>query len=442
MKTISIFKKVALAFLALPLVFSCTDDATGDNNGKNGNNTGTTSASGYVVGFQSFPVGGGDPVDYLLELDNLEALTKGELSVEKKGITQLGWQYYHSANNKLLAAGYTNKAEDRTCKTYGYTAEDELKEFGNFKFEEALNCFNTIDSKTVLAVDLRFFGYQDKKFYFINTETGQLEKIVEHPIDIVKGDGTAANPGSIPWVTGMVERAGKLFVSYFKFSGVENDYTTPDVGKAYVAVFKYPSMELEKIIEDTRTSPIGIHGHNTGVQKVENGDIYSYSSSSLTSTFTQATKPSGILRIKNGATDFDPDYFFDVENAPNGGKIFWMDYVGNGKALARIVLDDTKYINGSESNHWYNYYTNDNLKLVVLDLNNKTVTDVSGAPNPHGKRYTASLFTEGGKAYVTCATGDFNNPESYVYAVDVEAATATKGAKILGKGLKGIFKIK
>ena len=69
--------------------------------------------------------------------------------------------------------------------------------------------------------------------------------------------------------------------------------------------------------------------------------FYSFSTSALSAGFTAATKPSGILRIKNGATEFDKDYFFDVENAPNGGKLFWMDYLGNGKAIARIILDDT-----------------------------------------------------------------------------------------------------
>ena len=53
------------------------------------------------------------------------------------------------------------------------------------------------------------------------------------------------NPGSIPWVTGMVLRDGKLFVSYHKWMA-DGSYVTPDVDRAYVAVFKYPEFELEK----------------------------------------------------------------------------------------------------------------------------------------------------------------------------------------------------
>ena len=79
--------------------------------------------------------------------------------------------------------------------------------------------------------------------------------------------------------------------------------------------------ELDKIIYDERTSPIGVNGHSTGIEQTENGDIYSFSTSALSAGFTLATKPSGILRIKNGETEFDQDYFFNVEEATNGGSL-------------------------------------------------------------------------------------------------------------------------
>jgi len=72
----------------------------------------------------------------------------------------------------------------------------------------------------------------------------------------------------------------------------------------------------------------------------------------------------------------------------------------------------------------------------VIDLVNQTVTDVAGIP-AHGHRYTSPMFVEDGKAYISSST----DTETYVYIVDPETATATKGAKVLGLGLKGIFKI-
>ncbi len=394
---------------------------------------GPTAVSKYVVGFQS--VGS---EDYILELPSLESLTKGEISVEGQGTPLKGWRFFHSVKNTVFTAGYS---DDDKCIAYGLDKDGKLVEKGNFVFQSTLDNYAAIDDKTLLAVELSYGGLSDKRFHIISAETGKLEKIVEHPIDIDKGDGTTKNPGSIPWVTGMVLRDGKLFISYHKWLA-DGSYVTPDVDRAYVAVLKYPEFELEKIIEDNRTSPIGVNGHSTGIEETENGDIYSFSTSALSAGFTAATKPSGILRIKNGATEFDKDYFFDVENAPNGGKIFWMDYVGNGKAIARIILDDTVGDWGvfKEQGSFF--------KMVVIDLINKTVTNVQGIP-AHASRYTSPMFVEDGKAYLSSRVGDVIGPngenadkgETHVYIVDPETAVATKGAKVQGLALKGIFKV-
>ncbi len=422
MKTIQWIKNIMVIVALAVFTISCSsDDGNGPGDG------GPMSVSKYVVGFEAFPVGQADPVDYILELPSLESLTKGEISVEGQGTPLRGWRFFHSLGNTVFTAGY---ADDDTCIAYQLNEEGELEEKANFAFQSTLDNYAALDDKTLLAVELTYGGLSDKRFHFVNAETGKLEKIVEHPIDIDMGSGTAEDPGSIPWVTGMVLRDDKLFVSYHKWLA-DGSFITPDVDRAYLAIFKYPEMELEKIIEDTRTSPIGVNGHSTGIEKTETGDIYSFSTSALSAGFTAATKPSGILRIKDGATEFDTDYFFNIEEATNGGKLFWMDYVGNGKAIARIIIDDT---NGA--GEWGAFFKKDVFKMVVIDLINKTVTDVAGVPT-HGHRYTSPMFVEDGKAYISSSTAT----ETYIYIVDPETATATKGAKVLGLGLKGIFKV-
>ncbi|WP_108809109.1 DUF4374 domain-containing protein [Aquimarina spinulae] len=430
MKIINCIKYLMLLAVVSILTTSCSSD---DDRGAIVDSS-QTSTSKYVVGFEAFPVGDASSVDYILELPSLESLTTGEISVEGQGIPQKGWRFFHGVENTVFTVGY---GDDDKCIAYGLDTESKLVEKGNFTFESTLNNYAAIDDNTLLAVELTFGGtsqegsiqaLSDKRFHIIDAETGKLQKIVEHPIDITVGDGTAANPGTIPWVTGMVLQGDKLFVSYQKLLA-DGSTVTVDVGRAYVAVFKYPEFELEKIIYDDRTSPIGINGHSTGIEKTENGDIYSNSSSALSAGFTSVTKPSGILRIKNGTTEFDKDYFFDVENAPNGGKIFWMDYVGNGKAIARIIIDDT-------IGPWKAFLEKDVLKMVVIDLVNKTVTDVQGVPI-HGQRYTSPMFVEDGKAYISASTAT----ETHVYIVDPKTATATKGAKVQGVSLKGIFKV-
>lgn len=418
MNTLNYIKKTFLLALSIGMI-SCGSDKE---------DVISQSQTKYVVAFQANPVGEEAAVDYVLELPSIDALTSGTINVENKGIPQTGWRFFHQAGKTLYTAGYS---QDVTCNSYAINNEGVLAEKAAFTFNSTLDTYTETEDNKLIAVELSYSGLGKKRFHIVNNETGKVERIVEHEIDITTGDASRNDPGSIPWITGMVQQNNKLFVAYHKWSA-DGNYQTPDTDRAYVAIFSYPEFELEKIIYDSRTSPIGTNGHTTGIVQTENNDIYSFSSSALSAGFTSASKPSGILRIKQGTTEFDADYFFDVENATNGGKIFWMDYIGNGKAIARILIDDMV-----GANEWGAYLRNDVVKLAIIDLDAKTVTDVQGAPNPHGQRYTAPVFVENNKVYLSISDAT----ETRVYIIDPSNATAQKGAKVEGQSLKGIFKL-
>ena len=397
-------------------------------NSEEANRPPIVSTTKYLVALEANPIGLEAPVDYLVELSSIQDLSNGIIDAENKGKPQIGWRFFYQSSNVLYTAGYS---DDVTCISYAINENKVLAEKAKFTFNKTLDTYANTEDNKLIAVQLSYSGFEKKRFHIVNNETGKIERIVEHEIDIDRGDGTPSNPGSIPWITGMVQRNNKLFISYHKWTA-DGSYKTPDTDQAYVAIFSYPEFTLEKIITDNRTSPIGTNGHTTGIIKTENNDIYSFSSSALSAGYTAASKPSGILKIKNNATEFDVDYFFDVENAPNGGKIFWMDYLGNGKAIARIIIDDSV-----KDDHWEAYTKLDVVKLVIIDLDAKTVTDVQGVPNPHGQRYTSPVFKENNKAFISVS----NDQETRIYIVDSNTASATKGAKVNGKSLKGIFKL-
>ena len=416
MNTIWIKKTMFFLVLSIALI-SCSEN--------NAPTVEIKSKTKYVLAFEANPVGKEAAIDYVLEIPSINDLMTGEINVKGKGIPQTGWRFFHQTRNTLFTAGYS---KDVTCRSYLIDPDGVLKEKTSFTFDKTLDSYTSTEDGKMIAVELTFKGLGKKRFHIADAKTGKVERIIEHEIDIDKGDGTTANPGSIPRVTGMAQKGNKLFVAYSKWS-VNGTYVTPDTGRAYVAIFSYPEFKLEKIIYDDRTSPIGVNGNSTGIVKDESNNIFSYSSSALTAGFTSATKPSGILKIKNNTTEFDKNYFFDVENATNGGKVFWMSYIGNGKAIARILTNDTSKAWGAFSEHV--------LRMVILDLDNKTVTNVSGIPNPHQQNYTAPVFVENGKAYVSVT----DKTETRIYKVNPENATSEKGAKIDGKSLKGIFKL-
>ena len=143
-----------------------------------------------------------------------------------------------------------------------------------------------------------------------------------------------------------------------------------------------------------------------------------------------STKPSGILRIRSGSTDFDPGYFFDVEAATGGGKLFWFDYIGGERAIARIITQDDGGLWAAFGRDVFNQ------QLAILDLANQTVTEVSNVPL-HAKRYSSPVTVKEGKVYVSIETAS----EAHVYQVDIATATATKGARINGKTIKGFYRL-
>ncbi|MEM6805060.1 MAG: DUF4374 domain-containing protein, partial [Bacteroidota bacterium] len=294
-------------------------------------------------------------------------------------------------------------------------------------FENALEMFGSADDdKTFLAMEIPRAGFANRRLHFIDVNTVFVKKIVGTTIFEDRVDSLTA------WPTALKVRDGKLFVPFHKLTA-DGFFLTPQPDEAFVAIYDYPNVSADpiKIISDTRTSHIGVNGATTGLIETDNGDLYSFSCGASMAGFIPAsTKPSGILKIPAGSTDFDANYFFDVEAATNGGKVFWFDHIGGDKALARIITAD-------DGDAWSAYGRNNfNQKLVILDLAAQTVTDVSNVPL-HAKRYSSPLLIENGKAYVSIETAT----EAHVYEIDLATATGTQGAQINGKTIKGFYKL-
>ncbi|BDS11216.1 DUF4374 domain-containing protein [Aureispira anguillae] len=366
---------------------------------------------------------GNDETEFLL---TQEDLMQGELSAVNNGIEQTGWRFYYPVGKTLFASGYS---DDNQCAGFAFDETGTLVNKGEFIFDNALEMFGSADNdQTLLAMEIPRAGFQNRRLYFIDVNTVGVKKIVGTKIFESTTDSLIA------WPTALTVRGDKLFIPFQKLD-VHGNFSTPEPDGALVAVYSYPNVgsQPEKIISDPRTCNIGVNGMTTGLIEADNGDLYSFSCGAVMAGFTAlSSKPSAILRIKSGETEFDQNYFFDIEVATNGGKIFWFDYVGNNKAIARILTAD------NPTAPWGAYGRDIfNQKLVILDLENKTVTDVANVPL-HAKRYTSPIFVEEGKVYVSIETA----ADAYVYQVDIATATATKGAKILGKTIKGFYDLR
>ncbi|MCG8386320.1 MAG: DUF4374 domain-containing protein [Cytophagales bacterium] len=125
--------------------------------------------------------------------------------------------------------------------------------------------------------------------------TGEIDLLgTEYAI----GTDNNPDPGAI------IEREGKLFIALQQ----NNSFATSENG-AYVLVVDESSLTIEKMISDTRLDWVGRPGMQETFTLVENGDIYVYCLGSF--GYVQG-QHHGFLRIKNGETEFDPGYVFNM----------------------------------------------------------------------------------------------------------------------------------
>jgi len=366
---------------------------------------------------------GGDEREFIVSKQDI---LSGEISNTSESIEQTGWRFYYPVGKTLFSSGYS---VDNRCAGYTSDVNGSIVKKGEFTFENALEMFGSADDgETFLAMEISRAGYADRRLHYIDVDTVSVMNISALGIFKIESE----TDGQVSWPTALKVRDGKLFIPFHKLDA-QGYFTTPDPDKAYVAVYDYPNTSRDpiKIIEDDRTSNIGVNGATTGLIEAENGDLYSFSCGAMMAGFSPAsTKPSGILKISSGQTEFNSSYFFNIEAATNGGKLFWFDYVGDNKAIARILTEDNGIL-------WDAYgRTTFNQKLVIIDLVDQTVTDIANVPL-HAKRYSSPVYVHEGKVYVSVETSS----DAYVYEVKIASAAAIRGAKIQGKTIKGFFNL-
>ncbi len=418
--------KIVLATALTVLLASCSsNDSTpvaGESTDPDNDSTPTTQPR---IAFAMKETGGTEP-EYLIAQDDIMTT---DLSAQGAGLEQLGWNFFYPVGNTVFITGYEN------FETQSFTVDEngDLSRLNTFLFDQPLEMFGAIGDDTFLATDTPRDGtHTVRELYIVDANTGLITRRVNYQIDDV--DTGTPGEGTVGWPTALTVRGDQLFIPFHKLDD-SGAFQTPNPDTAWVAVYDWPLADDAtpvKIISDERTSFIGANGFATSLIVDTSGDIYSYSTGSLSAGFDPAsTKPSGILRIPAGQDDFDTDYFLDIEAATEGAKLFWFDSLGNGKALGRLITSE-------ENASFYSAYSKDNYnqKLVFIDLDTQTVTDIDGIPL-HQKRYTSPMTIIDGFVYESIETAD----GSFVYRIDAATGEATRGGEILGKTVKGFFSL-
>ncbi len=173
------------------------------------------------------------------------------------------------------------------------------------------------------------------------TVGGGISRAVEfNPSDMrITNEIDLSDAGDGLFYSDMIVRDNNLFIAL-------NDFGAS--GEAKVAVVDLQTNTLEKVITDDRTATL--FGTLTTAIIVEdsNGDLY-FQGSGLFSG-----KPSGILKINAGETDFDTNYFFDL-TAATGSSCFGLYYFGDNETFTTISENDDNWFGFDGDNPSFRY---------------------------------------------------------------------------------------
>ena len=338
-----------------------------------------------------------------------------------QGIEQNGYRSFQIGNNSIFSIGGLGLT-DANIITKG--ADGKLQQKSSFVFEQSLSGIEQADSENMVAVDIPTSptGGNQFKMYLLNINSGAITKKVTKPVNEL-------STSDWPRLTGMTVSDNKIYITYYLTDETQKPSVTRYIDKAYVAVYSYPELEYITTMEDERAAIAGSWNAYNGIFQTESGDMYTFSNTSIANGFTEnSTKKAAFLHIPKGTTQFD-DYYFDVETAAGGLKPVHLQYLGNGKFFAQVST-----LQSEEMTRW----ADKELKACIIDVKEKTVKDIPQIPvhdGDGGQRMSGVI--ENGYFYIPLAT----DGALYFYKVDINNATAERGAKVASNFVSGTFKM-
>lgn len=163
----------------------------------------------------------------------------------------------------------------------------------------------------------------------------------------------------------------------------------------------------------------------------EKGDVYMLCHNTWGYAARLTKKPSCVLRIKSGSTDFDNSYYLNIEEKTLGvgNPVYNLEYAGNGRVFV-AALDVRKV----DPNSPYSFFLDPLSQWHMVNLYDQSVAKVS-------EEYTrgslnGNVYVENDKAYLPYS----NKKENYIIEYDMAKKTTKK--LFTTNGTPIIFKVK
>ena len=272
-------------------------------------------------------------------------------------------------------------------------------------------------------------------------KTGAIDISSKTKVGTVTNYPESGDKVNVMAATEMIIRGNYLFVGFmllvdaksFVPSSLTADIMVIDLSKVSPTSTDNANAFV-KWISDDRGVSVGAYNAGIGASfmvKDENDDIYVLCHNMWGNHRSTTNKAACILRIKNGATDFDSDYYFDLETASRGlgSSVTNFEYAANGDFFAASID-----LTAIDPKNPYSHYLDPIYQWYKFNLKNKTAKRVN---DKYTKAALVSrILFEDGKAYIPYE----NKTESYILEVDINTLKSKRVISVFGSPI--LFKLK
>lgn len=410
------FSLLILGLLILPaLTISCSDD---DDAVKNDGDNPSATDSKFII--TASPVASEGVADYIVTANSLNA--DESISIVGNGIEQDGtYRYYITNNNKFFSLLY-GQGNPGAVTTYELNNEGGLDKLSDFQ-SETVQSFTNVGDDVLMTKMSRDAESPYADWFQLDTQNSQFSGQGQiNTQDLAPGD-------EIAFFSWMTQVGNKVYAPFMSVKACcNNNFGTQYPDQAWVAVYSYPEMELEKVINDDRTSFIGRY-FTSGLSVDENGDAYAFSSSIAQNNGEfNSSKPSTVTRINSGETEFDQDYLWNLEEASGGYYVTEQFYTKNGKFVLFMAPVNEK--GAYKTGH----------KIAIANVYSQELSFVSGVPDASAiSDISVNNYLSSDKSQFS--VGITTDEGSFIYTIDQENATASKGIEVVGGTITAISKL-
>ncbi|MBP3349560.1 MAG: DUF4374 domain-containing protein [Bacteroidaceae bacterium] len=200
--------------------------------------------------------------------------------------------------------------------------------------------------------------------------------------------------------------------------------------ECWVAIFDDETLSSKTLIKTDKISYACGRYKSQYYQTIwaaDNGDIYVFSPSyakTMKDVRQKTTLDAGVVRIKAGTKEFDPNNYYNIESQ-TGGKSFLRCWHIADDYFLMLMYDRPLTESGFTAN-----------QLAVFKGETGQLTYIDGMPETEKiSSFGNAVYNENGKVYVTVTTTD-GYPS--IYVIDPTTATASKGVTVEATQINGV----